>query len=367
MAANSTSQPQEDLFTGAEKLGKMFAALEQQGVAALGPVADTLEEYYVKVPLTLPGTDEKWESSMKVIKPRAFSPSKVGKWDASSGEQRSHPLIVLFHGGGFTHGSPESMTRPGREFAEAFGAVAVIPTYRMVRQDVRWPTPQRSAWSVLVYLSENAAQEFGVTLDEDGHGGGFIVNGFSAGANLTAVTAAISVFGDTGDPAEMEHKPLAKPVTGVALTCPSLMTDAMVPEEYRHLYTSLKENYNAPGLTGAMVETSRLRLQANSLSRWYSPVNALTSIPKTTDFGVYEPRFPPCYIQVCGLDPMRDDGVIFGKMLADRGFEMKIDVFSEDAHNAWMAMPFPTKSQNPSLGEGMMAGMEWLLKHYGQL
>src|SRR5690242_398105 len=94
------------------------------GVEALGPLSEFLEEFWIDIP-----THDGWKSHSFVIRPKS-----------AVSDGKKHPLIVHWFGGGFGLGSPGQMTRPAREFAETFGAVVVLPNYRLY-PDHRWPTP----------------------------------------------------------------------------------------------------------------------------------------------------------------------------------------------------------------------------------
>ena len=323
----------------------MLDALEEAGVAALGAIPASIEEFWTTLPLA-----DGWSSKTKVVRPKAA---------ASAGKGAKHPLIVMFYGGGFFCGSPLQVTRPAREFAEQYGAVVVCPTYRHTHQ-VQWPVPMRDGWNALSYLAKNAESVFGANLDA-ASGGGFVVAGFSAGGTVTAVTTILDVYGDGGSTAGGEPlENLAKPITGAFVGIPLLLEQEMVPQEYRALWTSREDNRYAEGLATANVENIIDSLKVTDFrSPWWSPINTLVS---SSAVNRHEGWLPRIYIQVCQLDPLRDDGIIFEKILASKGFETKIDVFPDDGHAAWTALPFPTKSKEPTIAESTMAGVAWVLK-----
>ncbi|EHA51777.1 hypothetical protein MGG_15215 [Pyricularia oryzae 70-15] len=273
-----------------------IAGWEQAGIAALAPISKSITETWVDI--TLPSG---FISKTLVIRPA--QPSPPG------------PLIVLFHGGGFMGGSPAMITRPGREYAEQFGATVVSPTYKLLPEHA-WPAGPESAWEVLAWLAENAHEggdeRFAADLDR-----GFVVGGFSAGASIATIIAGISLRAGL---LRHDQQELAKPITGVFANCPVLLKDKdMVPDEYRKLWTSRIDNRDAPGLNTEGVE------------------------------------------MVGKHDPLRDDGIVFEKALAARGVETKIDVFPDDGHISWVALPFEPASKDPSVEEMTMEAMRWLL------
>ncbi|KAJ9157491.1 hypothetical protein NKR23_g277 [Pleurostoma richardsiae] len=244
------------------------------------------------------------------------------------------------------------MTRPGRDFAAAFNVVVVCPSYHLSSPDpeVRWPASVHSAWGVLSWLSENAEREFGVSLEE-----GFVVGGHSAGSNLAAAVTGVSLFGDDGTYGA-EFRQLPKPITGLFVNCPLLLDDDILPQKYKEDWASFQDNYHLQPLGSHAIIGMKKAYAPDFRSRWWSPTADLT---KSSARGVH---FPPCHINACGLDPLRDDAIVFEKVLAARGDKTNMIVFPDDGHAAWMAMPFPHKSKDPTSAEGTMLGMEWLLK-----
>ncbi|TLS30588.1 hypothetical protein PpBr36_02528 [Pyricularia pennisetigena] len=315
---------------GLEEKRAALAAWEQAGIAKLPPMSTSITEAWVDI--TLP--------SGFVSKTLVIRPSKPGP---------PGPLIVLLHGGGFALGSPAMTTRPGREFAEHFGATVVAPSYKLLPEHA-WPAGSESAWEVLVWLARNAQDggdaRFAADLDR-----GFVVGGFSAGATISTVAAGLSL--DAGLLRD-HHQQLAKPITGVFANCPCLLrNEEMVPAKYRELWTSRDDNRFAPGLDTEGLELIWRLMRPDLESPWTSPFNSLGGLNGNSG--------PKYYIQVGKLDPLRDDGIVFEKTLADRGVETKIDVFPDDAHHAWVALPFESVSKDPTDEEMTMGGMRWLL------
>ncbi|TLD19579.1 hypothetical protein PspLS_09664 [Pyricularia sp. CBS 133598] len=314
---------------GLEEKRAIMAGWEQAGIANLPPMSKSITEAWMDI--TLPSG---FISKTLVIRPSPPSPPG--------------PLIVLFHGGGFVVGSPAMATRPGREFAEQFGATVLSPTYKLLPEHA-WPAGPESAWEMLAWLAENVHEgdeRFAADLDR-----GFVVGGFSAGASISAILAGISM-----DVGLLRHyqRELAKPITGVFANCPMLLNDEdMVPAEYRKLWTSRADNQNVPGLKTEDVELVWRIANPDFQSPWTSPFNSLDCLSENAGLKYY--------IQVGNYDPLRDDGVVFEKALAARGVETKIDLFPDDGHVSWAAMPFETLSKDPTLEEMTMEGMRWLL------
>ena len=97
----------ENLPTNVLEMRSMMENKENASIKALGLPDERIKESYHDVPL----------SDGHHVRAKVFSP----KGKASS----SRPLILLFHGGGFSFGTCEQCTRPVREFALEFDVVVV--------------------------------------------------------------------------------------------------------------------------------------------------------------------------------------------------------------------------------------------------
>jgi acetyl esterase/lipase len=305
---------------------KMMDDMIDAYIATFKPLSPNLEEFWIVIPAS-----HGWECKTKIVRPKNAT---------------SVPLVVMFHGGAWQAGSPAQVTRPAREWAETFGVCVACPSYRLL-PEVSWPVPMQDGYDALCYLSSNAEKELGVDLSA-----GFIVGGLSAGALLAAISANFNVNSEARELGG--HVPnLGKPLTGVYLGAPGLIPEDVVPEEYKPLWKSMDEFEDAKPFSSKVFKAIWDMFGTDTKSPWYSPVHT---------FSLSNDAFPTTYFQAGGLDPYRDDAVVFEKMLSSRGTKTKIDILANDGHGGWSAQPQELKSTNPTPEEATMGGMEWLLR-----
>ncbi|TID22951.1 Hormone-sensitive lipase [Venturia nashicola] len=285
---------------------------EAAALGSLGPAPASVLETQQNISLPGGGTSE-----ILVFQPKsASSPA---------------PLIVLFHGGGFCVGSPSQLTTYGRSLCSTYGAVVASIGYRLA-PGFKSPTQADDGWEGTKYVVDHA-EHFGADPSK-----GFIVGGISAGGNLTAVTVARSL-----------KTPLKYKITGVWLAVPCLLDASIVPEEYKHLFFSREQNKNAPlmGVDGV-----------DAFNGAWSPD---WKDEKVTPFAAKDLsiKFPPTYFQVCGLDPLRDDGLIYEKVLRKAGTSTRIHVYKGLPHASWAFLPMLSSSE--VMVKDTMKGFGWLL------
>jgi len=120
------------------------------------------------------------------------------------------PVIVYFHGGGWTIGSVEQFDPIARQIANATSAIVVSVDYRLAPEHP-FPAPLDDCWRALLWTAKNAAG-FG------GDGSRLAVMGDSAGGNLAAVCALLAR--DEGGP-DLAMQVLVYPVVDSVLDTPS--------------------------------------------------------------------------------------------------------------------------------------------------
>lgn len=242
------------------------------------------------------------------------------------------PLIVMFHGGGFCIGTPEGEEQTCRNFVQAFGAVCVSAAYGL-GPEFPFPYAVKDAWEAVKWAAASA-KSFGATPSV-----GFVVGGTSAGGNITAVIAHLA-----------RDEKLSPPLTGQYLSIPALVPSNRVPEKYKHLYLSMAQNVDVPVLPVVAIDMFMRGYQPDDDSPLYNVI----CDPK----GHW--NLPPAYFQINGLDPLRDEGLIYEKILREEmGTKTKLDMYPGLPHGFWGF--FPMLKASTQFREDMVKGMGWLL------
>ncbi|KAF2167205.1 hypothetical protein M409DRAFT_22634 [Zasmidium cellare ATCC 36951] len=291
--------------------------LEKSLVKALGPLSSNIDEFYKTI--TLPSSHK---AELKV-------------WRSKSTPAADRPLILMFHGGGFAAGSIEMCTRPGREFAEDFGAVVVSSSYRLAPENP-FPASVSDGMDVARWLSTHAAEELGASLEK-----GFIVGGLSAGGNIAAVIAH-----------QLKHEALQFPITGSFIGIAPLLIESTVPAQYKHLWTSRTDNPKGNPHFGYKGDERMVELlQADPASPLYSPTNDLAGLG----------GLPRTYFQLGDNDPLRDDCVVYAKALEDAGVQVKMDIIPDIGHECFSIWYNEEEGSPKELKTKTMEGIAWLL------
>ncbi|KUH99354.1 alpha/beta hydrolase [Mycobacterium sp. IS-3022] len=199
------------------------------------------------------------------------------------------PVVLFFHGGGWSVGDLDSYDSIARRHAASADAVVVSVDYRLAPEHP-YPAAVDDVWAVTQWLGAHA-DELQVEADR------LAVAGDSAGGNLAAVVSQLAR--DAGGP----------PIRFQLLWYPATTWDVSLP--------SFKENADAPILNFAAV---------TGFSRWYVADMDLSDMPATlaparaTDLT----GLPSTYIAVAGHDPLRDDGARYAELLAAAGVHVEL-------------------------------------------
>lgn len=250
-----------------------------------------------------------------------------------SASTQGRPLIVLAFGGGWIAGDNSQMVVEARALVRAFSAVVVNISYRLAPEH-KFPQSWEDSWDNLVWLAAHAHE---LSADPSK---GFIMGGISAGAGLTAVCAR-----------KAQIEPLAYPLTGQWLNVPSILSERQIPEKWKHLYVSKQQNEHAPILPSSALDTLQEHTGWDFNSPWRSPLSSthsLAGLPKT-------------YIQVDGMDCLRDDGLLYDEMLKEAGVETRCDLYAgcPHAHATFVPGKAAEKAQSDLVKNiGWMLGLE---------
>jgi acetyl esterase/lipase len=186
---------------------------------------------------------------------------RVHVWRSRAGSQQesNSPLIVLYHGGGFSMGSPTQMAKIARILVKRFDAVVAAPAYRLAPEHP-FPCGINDCWDSLKWIAKNAEGEMRAHPDS-----GFIIGGYSAGATVSVVLSHLA-----------RDEKLQPPLTGVWNSCGScrLVDGQKMGIEYdmRLLSRQQEEMKNDPLLSADMQKLFLQCLKPDPTSKLYAPM-----------------------------------------------------------------------------------------------
>ncbi|KAF5506338.1 Versiconal hemiacetal acetate esterase [Colletotrichum siamense] len=210
------------------------------------------------------------------------------------GAQNPAPGLLYIHGGGWTLGDLEGEDIACKAICEYTKVVVVSMDYRLAPENP-FPRGLEDCWDILLWTLENSS-----TLGIDPNC--VMVSGSSSGGNSTAVIA---------------HRARDKGVAlkGQILRIPATCHIDCYPPELK--LRSMEELKDAPLLSKRSMET---------FYGYYSPPDP--SSPEVSP--LLNQNFKdlaPAYLQVAGMDPLRDEGLAYAAKLKDAGVPTKVDIY----------------------------------------
>ncbi|KAI0354040.1 hypothetical protein OH77DRAFT_1426449 [Trametes cingulata] len=250
----------------------------------------------------------------------------------SDSANATFPVMLWTHGGGWVFGNVELDDHWLRILCVDLQTVIVNVDYRLAPEHP-FPTGLNDSFTALKWTVQNA-NRIKADLSK-----AFIVGGRSAGGNFAAVLAHRA----KADPFFAEH-----PLTGQFLQIPATIHPAAVPEEYKDKLTSHVQNKDAP------------LLNERHMVDYYEKYGGTPTDPDLSPFlhRSFE-GLPPAYMQICGQDPLRDDGLLYAEKLRAAGVPTKVDVYPGAPHGFELALPQAKVSQKYDADS--RAGLRWLL------
>lgn len=226
-----------------------------------------------------------------------------------------------------------------RLWTRDLGAVCVNVAYRLAPEHP-FPTSVHDAWDAVKWCAANASPASGI-LPADPRKGGFIVSGASAGGNLAAVMCQLA-----------RDEGLQPALTGQYLCVPALLWTDVVPGKWRAEYRSRRESDRDPVL--------KLNPEGSK--------DVLDALRPETASPLFSPLLhpnlkglPPAFFQLGGLDPLRDEGLIYERVLREEsGVPTRLNVYDGYGHMFWTNWPWMTRSRE--FWDDMVEGMRWLIE-----
>ena len=271
-------------------------AMMREGARALLPPVEPLPLHEVR--------DVEFDGPASKLRVRLYYPTAG----------RPLPLVAFFHGGGFVLCDLDSHDATCRQLAARSGCAVAAVDYRLA-PETRFPGPLEDCYAALVWLVREAA-----ALGFDASR--VAVCGDSAGANLA--TAVAMLARDRRGPA-LRHQ---------ALICPALDAACDAP--------SMRELAN-----GYMLSADLMRwFWQQYLGQPEDARSPLASPSCATDLA----GLPPATIVTAELDPLRDEGELYGDRLRAAGVPATTRRYAGMIHD-FPQMPLVTEVANQALGD----------------
>ena len=210
--------------------------------------------------------------------------------------EQALPVMIYYHGGGWTIGDLDSHDTLCRELCNGSGCALVAVDYRMGPEH-RFPAAVDDALAAARWVRANAAS---LALDASR----LAVGGDSAGGNLAAVVAIAAR--DAGD-LPIGFQLLIYPATDQRRGAPS--------------HTSNGEGYLLTTDTITYFHDHYIDDAKHDLDWRASPLlhNDLS-------------RLPPAFVLTAGYDPLRDEGLQYAQALTDAGSQSTLVCFERQIH-----------------------------------
>ena len=206
------------------------------------------------------------------------------------------PVLVFYHGGGWTIGDLDTHDTLCRELCNGSGACVVAVDYRMGPEH-RFPAAVDDCIAAAYWVQREAA-----ALQIDA--ARIAVGGDSAGGNLAAVVALAAR--DAGD-LPLVYQLLIYPATDMRREAPSHLANG-----HGYLLTSDSMAYFHDHYMGGVTHDTDWRA---------SPLRA-TSLA----------RLPPALVLTAGFDPLRDEGKAYAVRLTEEGSRAMYVCFERQIH-----------------------------------
>ena len=207
--------------------------------------------------------------------------------DPAAKDGASLPVVVYFHGGGWTIGSNDTVEPQCRYMANAARAIFVSVEYRLAPEHKFPAAAEDCQWAVR-WVHDHAA-EIGADPAR------IAVAGDSAGGNLTAVTA-------------QQLRDGGPKLAAQVMICPILSLLFDTP--------SYEENAEGPVLTKRMQERWRLN--------YLDGDDALRRDPRVSPLLANDlSGLPPATMITASHDPLRDEGIAYAERLAEAGVPVR--------------------------------------------
>ena len=222
---------------------------------------------------------------------------------------------------------------PSSYTSTLFQRIPIHTYHRSLAPEHKFPTGIHDCHDALLWAIENSS-----TLNATPTRG-LLVGGASAGGNIAAVLALLAR--DTA---------LNPPITGQYLCVPALLPHTNVPPHLLNLYQSRSNNTSDPVLKDMAPGFIESIYGPDEKSPLWDPFNH-------PDGHVGVAR---AFFQVGGLDPLRDEAVLYDRKLRESGVLTRFELYKGFGHMFWTN--YPELEASKEFSKDTLEGVRWLLE-----
>ncbi|OAP54965.1 hypothetical protein AYL99_10665 [Fonsecaea erecta] len=255
------------------------------------------------------------------------------------------PVYLFFHGGGYLFGSLDT------EDAACARVIAMSPTPVMVvhvnyrhTPDFKHPTQHNDAWDAVVWLGQNIASLGGDPQK-------VVVGGISAGGGLAA---AVVLQAQQQEAVSNNLK-----IVGQLLLIPWIIHPKAYPYDLlaSKERSSFVQNEHAPVLPHSQINLFIDVFDGPDTD----PTDILLNPPLAPDETVK--GMPKSVVVAAGMDPLRDEALLYADKLKKNGVPTKVHVFPGLPHGF---RRFETLKASARWDEVIVEGIQWCLSDDGE-
>ncbi len=208
--------------------------------------------------------------------------------------QANAPVLLYFHGGGFTVGSPETHEVLCKHLAHLAHCIVVSLDYRLAPEHT-FPTAHNDAFDALQWLVQNA-KDLGIDAER------LAIGGDSAGGTLTAATA------------------IAARDAGIQLKLQMMFYPGVAPDHMPSAHTFDK---------GFLLEKASI----DYFYRHYLPNTKDRQDPRFSPLLADVQNVAPAWIGLAECDPLVDEGVAYADHLRLAGVSVDLEIYKGVVHS----------------------------------
>ncbi|KAJ8067138.1 hypothetical protein OCU04_004510 [Sclerotinia nivalis] len=250
----------------------------------------------------------------------------------------SETLIVYFHGGGLYVGDLDSEDLTCRQLCLSLSLPLLSISYRLL-PEFGADDAVSDALTSFTYLSSLYPTQK------------FILVGSSSGGQLAATVALTALR-------EGEGKRILGVILRCPVTCDATDNGTSIPEEWKNIHTSMKEEFYTGILDKAAVT------KENRVRKYNMPLEMLAEMPKLIGVPKPENAKPEniktkWFFQLCTNDIYYSDGICLGLGLRERGYDVKLRVEVGWPHTFWLKGMILDAAQQAEME--LVKGAKWIL------